>query len=178
MRVLTPSPTLLLFITLVAAVHGGFWAEQMAWGQTGSAQSSTDQKPEAKPPLHFSVIVAGETIEDGVRMGTTEYRSSDGVPLQMTYGHFPDPDHATAKFEKVLSTAVKIVERRTELDQAGKAIGQRAQVIIPASKPNQTIPAILWTDGPQFHEISAISLPDILELEKQYKTTDLTKKGR
>jgi len=138
-------------------------------GQTAPVQGSTASKPEAKRSLKFSVIVVGDTFEDGVQMGTTEFGASDGVLLHMTYGQFPDPEHATAKFEKVLGTSIKIVKRGEKLDQSGKTVGERAQVLISGSKPNETIPAVLWTDGRMFREISATSLPDILELEKVYR---------
>jgi hypothetical protein len=145
-----------------------------------SAQRVVEAKPLLPRILHpsrmqggwlveFTVIVQGDAFEDGVHMGKTEFGASDGMLLHMTFGQFSDPEHATAKFEKVLGKAVKIVERGKKLDQSGKVVGERAQVVIAGSKPNETMSAVLWTDGRMFREVESKSLPDILELEKEYK---------
>lgn len=120
--------------------------------------------------LRFSPSsIKGEALINGVKLGFSFYKASDGVTLEILYNNFADADLATQVFDKQLAAAAKIVSRGLKLNRVGKVVGERAQVVIPGNKPNETISAVLWTDGPQFREINAPSLADVLELEKVYK---------
>lgn len=113
--------------------------------------------------------MAGEMMdEDGVHLGFTHYKASDGTSLKVLYAGFDNPAKAQDYFEKQLAKAVKVSERKSKLNTSEKVVGERAQILIRLD-PKRTWPAVLWTDGATFHEIYSSSLNSVLELEKVYK---------
>jgi hypothetical protein len=135
-----------------------------------SQAKSTESRGSEKKKIQFTRGISGELLtEDGETLGFTNFSASDGVELQVLYKDFDDALKATEVFDKQISRSIKIVERGKRLDQAGKVIGERAQVILPSRGPHQKLSAVLWTDGPKFHQIQSNSLPEILELEKVYR---------
>jgi hypothetical protein len=145
--------------------------------ETISSQTSTVSKPKKKQKLTFSKCLAPSTLTttaSGAPLGLSSVCASNGAELAVLSNTFEDAQHATAAFTEQIAKAVKIVERGEKLDQSGKIIGERAQVLILLpipwpGQPDKPIPAVLWTDGPMFREIYAPSLSDILALEKVYK---------
>jgi hypothetical protein len=137
--------------------------------QPNSGAASATQNPKAGKKTEFAVGDMGELRdEDGVHLGFTHFKASDGVGLMVLYEDFDNTAKAEEYFEKRLAKAAKVIERGNKVNGVGKVVGARAQILLRLDPP-KTIPAVLWTDGLKFHEIYSSSLKDILELEKVYR---------
>jgi hypothetical protein len=135
-----------------------------------SQAKSIESRGKEKKKIKFTRGISGELLtEGGEILGFTNFTASGGVELKVLYWDFDDSPHATDVFEKQVARAIKIVERGKKLDQAGKVVGERAQVTFLSKEPHESISAVLWTDGPKFHQIQSSSLPEILELERVYR---------
>ena len=131
---------------------------------------STKSRGSEKTKMQFTRGTSGELLtEDGEKLGFTNFKASDDIELQVLYWGFDDAPRATEVFEKQIARAIKVVQRGKKLDKNGKVVGERAQVTFSSRGSQETFSAILWTDGPKFHQIQSISLPEILELEKAYR---------
>ncbi|MFZ0885922.1 MAG: hypothetical protein WAN14_21145 [Candidatus Acidiferrales bacterium] len=154
-----------------------FVAVPPSWVTCGRLQSSVSpeahsksQKQDVRRKVEFTEGNMGEIeTADGLRLGFTNFRASDGVTLRVLYWDFDDDSGAKDAFEKEVNRAGKVLERGAKLDDAGKAIGTRARVLLTAGKPEQVLFGIIWTDGAKFHEIRSRSLRDALELEMVYE---------
>jgi hypothetical protein len=62
---------------------------------------------------------------------------------------------------------VKLIEREKKVDSNGKTAGERAEILLRLDG-EKAMPAILRTDGPQFHEFRSSSRDSLLQLEKRY----------
>jgi hypothetical protein len=142
--------------------------------QSGQASSLTSPVPpnqDAPKKMKFELGIVGEgRDEDGVHLGFSNYKASDGIGLIALYTYFSSAEEAQNYFQKQLAEAAKVIERKKKLNSVGKVVGERAQILKRVG-PQKTSPAVLWTDGITFHEIYSSSLEDILELEKVYKYT-------
>jgi len=137
---------------------------------SNNSQAKSTESRGREKKIKFARGISGELLtEDGEILGFTNFSASDGVELRVLYEDFHGALKATEVFDKQISRSIKLVERRKRLDEAGNIIGERAQVILPSSGPHQTLSAVLWTDGPKFHQIESTSLPEILELERVYR---------
>jgi hypothetical protein len=105
--------------------------------------------------------------EDGVHLVFTDVKASDGNYLTVLYQDFNSPADAQAFFEKQLAKAAKVVDRKNKLSPDGTFVGERAEILLGLSSGG-AIPAVLWTDGVKFHEISSTSRDSVLELERVY----------
>ncbi len=105
--------------------------------------------------------------EDGVHLGVTHFTGSDGSKLTILYGGFGTPEAAKNYLEKQIAKAAKLVEQGKRVDSSGKTVGERAEILLRLDD-GKVIPAILRTDGPQFHEFSSSSHDSLLQLEKRY----------
>jgi hypothetical protein len=108
--------------------------------------------------------------EDGRGLGFSSYTASDGTDLTAVYWYFYNAPEAQEYFEKQLTKAAAVIERKKKLNAVGTVVGERA-LILKRVVPQKTLPAVLWTDGLTFHEILSSSLKCILQLEKGYKYT-------
>jgi len=137
-------------------------------GNTDTAvrASQAENRLNGQSHIEFEVGNSGELrTKDGVEVGYTDYWASDGESLRVLYN-----DEGAAAFSKEVGGAVRIVKRGPKLDSKGKIVGERALVELPpANRGWPTRFAVMWTDGPKFHEIRSSSLRHILELEKIYK---------
>jgi hypothetical protein len=175
-----------LCITIVAcvlALSGGLGSRGRAASEPPSrASSSSDRSapsdPKSKGKLEFKVVSMGEMeTRSGVRLGFTNFSASDGVGLQVFYSAEADPVGATLAFNEEVARAVTVAERENKRDAHGNVVGERAQILVPttvAIPPFRAVaglprPAVIWTDGPTFHEISSGSLQHVLEFEKGYR---------
>lgn len=116
--------------------------------------------------IEFKVGNAGEVqTKDGMHLGFTDFWAADGVSLRVLYN-----DEGAEALSKEIGRATRIIKRGPKLDSKGKIVGERALVELPpANRGWPTSFAVMWADGPKFHEIRSSSLRHILELEKIYK---------
>jgi len=137
--------------------------------QGGTARASTSQNRTTPRKTGFDVISMGELRDkDGVHLGFTLFKASDGSGLTVLYEGFGSPARAQEYFEKQLVQAVRVIERKNKLNALGKVVGERAEILFSVDS-KKTMPAVLWIDGELFHEIYSPSRERILELEKVYK---------
>jgi hypothetical protein len=156
-------------LTLAIVPGNGLRARtpQSARSQTASVVS-TETKREIK--TEFSVVNMGEMdTKYGVRLGFTNLKASDGVGVRVFYLAKDDEVQAKQAFDQALARAIKVIQRDEKKDEQGKVVGERAQILVPSVKPSPPFHAIIWTDGPRFHEIGSNSLQYVLELEKIYR---------
>ena len=136
--------------------------------QSASGNASSAQNPKAEKKTEFTNSSMGELEDaDGVHLGFTHFKASDGVRLTVLYEDFDHAAKAEEYFQKQLANAAKVIERGNKVNDAGKVVGVRAQILLRLDPP-KTMPAVLWTDGQTFREIRSSSLKDILELEKVF----------
>lgn len=157
----------------------GHWREAAAQLQSSASTSdaqSLHNDPKAR--VDFKLVNSGEMeTKYGVRLGFTAYKSSDGVGLTVFYLVQNDPLRAVQVFNEELVRAAKVIERSAKKDSGGNILGERAQILIPSTIPIPPFPpvvgpqwpAVIWTDGQTFHEITSSSLQKILELERVYR---------
>jgi hypothetical protein len=105
--------------------------------------------------------------EDGVHLGFTGFTGSDGSKLMVLYEGFGSSEAARSYLEKRVAKAAKLVGRDKKVDRAGKIVGERAEILLRFDD-GTSMPAILRTDGPQFHEFYSSSRESLLQLEKRY----------
>ena len=126
------------------------------------------KKASTTPKIEFKTTSMGEVFdEDGVHLGFTHFTGSDGSKLTVLYGGFGTPEVAKNYLEKQIAKAAKLVEREKKADSNGKTVGERAEILLRLDD-GKAIPAILRTDGPEFHEFSSSSRDSLLQLEKRY----------
>jgi hypothetical protein len=121
-------------------------------------------------PVVFTNVGIGEMFDtdERITLGFTSYKTSDGPGVTAMDYEFGSADEAHAYFVKKLSKATKVVNRRDNLNRAGKVVGERAEILMTFD--NKGIGrAVLWTDGEEFHEIISSSVKNILKLEKLYR---------
>jgi hypothetical protein len=138
------------------------------------------KKASPTPKIEFKNTAMGEVFDgDGVHLGITSVTGSDGSKLTVLYGGFRTPDAAKNYLEKRIAKAAKLVERKQKVDSNGKTVGERAEILLRLDD-GKAIPAILRTDGPEFHEFNSSSRDSLLQLEKRYMGEDrrLTRKSK
>ena len=137
---------------------------------TGPKVQTVLKTPKDESELTFKTGNAGEVeTKDGVSLGFTEFTASDGVGLRVFYLRNPSPSQAQEAFNKELATAVKVAERGAKQDRNGKVVGERARILVRATKPFHPFSAVIWTEGPTFREITSGSSRHALEFEKVYR---------
>jgi len=148
-----------------------FWLGCFAIGFTLLSLDATaymNQGRSTPKKITFENTSMGEMQdEDGVHLGFTNLKASDGNALRVLYEDFGSPASAQAFLEKQIAKAVKEVERKKKLNRAGTVVGERAEILLRLSS-EKTVPAVLWTDGVKFHEIYSSSRGCVLELERVY----------
>jgi hypothetical protein len=120
----------------------------------------------ASPTGTFKIIGRGESRdEDGNQFALTAYRSPDGRKLTAINRGFDSERLSEQYLEKQTAKASRVIKVEPKTDRTGRVVGKRAEIMF--SPGAREIPAVLWTQGSQFHEIVSDSLPSILSLEKQ-----------
>jgi hypothetical protein len=136
-------------------------------GLVGQEKAPTTPK-QATARVEFQNIIMGELRDEaGVHLGFTNFKGSDGSMLTVLYQGFADSEAAQNYFEKQIAKASKIIKREKKLDTSGKTVGDRAEILLRLDA-GKSIPAILRTDGRQFHEFYSASRESLLLLEKRY----------
>jgi len=150
-------------LLLVSVAH--FVQSPMFLGEHRTAQKpASDASQRAK----FETGDMGELLdEDGVRLGFTVYKGSDGSRLLVLYETFESSTAAQKYFEKCVSKAAKLIQRK-KTNASNKAVGERAEILLRLDG-GKTVPAVLWTDGASFHEIYSESRKNVLGLEAVYQ---------
>src|SRR6202000_2085307 len=116
-------------------------------------QAPTKKIQSAPKKISFENTLMGEMRdEDGVHLGFTNFKASDGSTLTVLYEDFGSAATAQAFLEKQIAKAAKVINRKNKLRPDGTVIGERAEILLRLSS-ERAIPAVLWTDGVKFHEI-------------------------
>jgi len=160
----------LSFLALAFALIGQ--PKILAQTSTRSAPRSqqTATKLDEKGDVTFKQGSMGEIeIDHGVPLGFTDYTASDGVWLRVLYLTVTDQSQATLAFHQRLAHAIRVIERSDKRNANGRVIGERAEILAPSAKPASPYHAVVWTDGPTFHEVGSSSLPHVLQFEKAYR---------
>ena len=140
------------------------------WLATISVSTSTmaQKKASVASKIGFTNTVMGELKDEGgVHLGFTSFAGSDGSKLMVLYEDFGSSEAARNYLEKQIAKAVKLVGRDKKVDLTGQTMGERAEVLLRFSD-GTSMPAVLRTDGPQFHEFYSSSRESLLQLEKRY----------
>lgn len=129
----------------------------------------TPSRSQKGKPTQFETTLVGEARgENGTHLAFTVFQASDGVKLTLFHHRFGSKTEAQTYFDKCLEKVGKIVTNTATKDASGVTVRQRAEVVLrvdgDSEKPDS---AILWTNGPEFHEIVSKSSEDNLQLEKQ-----------
>lgn len=139
----------------------------------GNADSVSPQNSQSRRKPPFEKVAGADVTDndDGTRFALNSYRARDGVMVSELHGSFESTARAEYYFDKNLSKAVRVEHRGIKRDRKGKPVGKRAQIIsqvISRVDPPESreVPAILWTSGTDFYELTSDSLPHILSLEK------------
>ena len=149
------------------AVAGGE-AVSVTFKFYGQKYEQSQAETSAPPKIEFKNTGMGEASdENGVHLGITNFRGSDGSKLTILYEDFGSSEAAKNYLEKQIVKAVKLVEREEKVDPNGKVVGDRAEILLRLDDV-KAIPAILRTDGPRFHEFFSSSRESLLQLEKRY----------
>lgn len=136
------------------------------------------QKPSGRrsKPLTFKNLAMGEMSDRAVtdlglktegqsevRLGFTAYLASDGVRLSAKQGKFASPSDAERYFDLVVGRSGKVL-KRGKMNDGGKVVGRRAEVVLKEKSSGITEYGLLWTSGSWFQEIDSTSLQDNLAL--------------
>jgi len=127
------------------------------------------QSQSSKTEVHFETAGLGEMRdEDGTRLPFTAYRAFDGIKLTTIHVTFHSPIDAMNYLNKQIGKATKIISRGETKDKSGGVIAERAEVILPTKTgTGESVSAVLWTSGANFHEILSASRGDNLQLERK-----------
>jgi hypothetical protein len=137
--------------------------------QVDTPAKQASQNTGAPAKVKFENTGMGEMKDgEGVPLGFTNFKGSDGSTLTVLYKRFENSATAQAYFERQILKAMKVVERNKKLNTSGNAAGDRAEILL-RFEAQKSIPAILWTDGAMFHEIYSSSRKSMLDLEEVYK---------
>lgn len=124
----------------------------------------TPSRSQKGKPTQFETTLVGEARgENGTHLAFTVFQASDGVKLTLFHHRFGSKTEAQNYFDKCLEEVGKIVTNTATKDVSGVTVRQRAEVVLrvdgDSEKPDS---AILWTNGPEFHEIVSKSSEDNL----------------
>jgi len=159
--------TLILLVVLFVVI-GPFGIN--AIGQKPDSNQTSDSTaadhPKDSSALTFKLITLGQAFDENmVPLGVATYQASNGTILTVFQGGFRSPAQAQAYLEKQIAQATRVIRRGVKKDKKGKVIGERAQGLFPVQLSDIPIPAVLWTNGADYNEILASSVPTILKLE-------------
>jgi hypothetical protein len=165
--------------SLVIIAGPGHWREAAAEPQSSASASDVRSRhKDSNVRVEYTVVNSGEIETSyGVPLGFTNFKSSDGVGLTVFYLVRNDAVRAVQAFNEDLARAATAIERSAKKDSNGNVLGERAQILLPSTIPippfpavaGPQLPAVVWTDGQTFHEITSSSLQKVLELEKVYR---------
>lgn len=162
MKPTTMDKVLLMFICVGLAM---VWPSTLSWPRAQAARPQSSSNA-ASVTGTFRIIGRGESRdEEGNQFALTAYRSADGKKLTAVNRVFDSERLSQDYLEKLTAKASRVIKSEPKTDRTGRVIGTRAEVILSSS--GKETPAVLWTQGSQFHEIFSDSLPIILALEKR-----------
>jgi hypothetical protein len=132
-------------------------------------QNYADRTPET---VTFKVVLYGEGRRpDGVHTYFTDYKSSQGHMVYVTYIKFDSVDRAAGELAELLKNAVGPVEKSARKDKSGKQIGERIfgvfNILGPGKGPAKKWTLLAWTSDSVYQDITADTADDVLALEKQ-----------
>lgn len=181
------------------AVHFGLWRVALVLlllvvvvesGQgRGPLQSTGDQKEHEnelpKEPAKFRLISSGSGEDtEATKLGFKTFRfpyafvafssfeAPDGERLTVRHCRFASAAEAKRYFEfKLLKLAKSVISQNVVKDKEGSVLGYRAEVAVASSPDGSAQSAVLWTSDADFRVIFANSLPDAVQLEKEYGKT-------
>jgi hypothetical protein len=114
--------------------------------------------------------MANGSAHDGTTtIGLTGYIGDDGARLGTQYAEFKSPQAAVAELRWRANNAKKIIKQGPKLDDKGRTVGERVEILTDPDDSADPGFEVLWTEGSDFHEISSSCKEKALELEKHYK---------
>jgi hypothetical protein len=98
--------------------------------------------------------------------------ASNGHKLSVINTPFHSVEQSDKQFHLWVKTAAKILRRGPELDENGKAVGERVLCLfspVKASSPPDSAPqySVIWTSGANVWRLSGENLEDVLSLENR-----------
>jgi len=112
-----------------------------------------------------------KSVSSGSGYVIHNFESSDGEEITL-YHEFTSPEQTRYLFQSN-STAAKLVERNSKLDENGRKVGERATIVFPPDK-NGEVARIFWTEGEEFWFIQASSL----WLAKEFESSNMFRSAR
>jgi hypothetical protein len=137
-------------------------------------QEPTLQESKARAYLQerqFKVVLVGEIKDPDVsHIGFTNYKAKDGATATLIHYEFPSPTSARDYLEKRLSRdkKLRIIERGNKMDRKKVSVGMRVYAEFASDSSSAPMQDILWTNGSNFYEVTAISLKDALAFENAF----------
>lgn len=99
-------------------------------------------------------------------LGFHKYDASDGEQVEIHNGNFVNADQAKGYFDwNLQNRAAQVARQGDKPDPDGKTVGHRAEFLVK-SETKEKIWVVMWTDGEQFHLITAPTLECARALEK------------
>ena len=142
---------ILLSVVSANSTEKGFSTRQSPDSSEKAAEKTNPSRDENS--ITFKIILAGEMRDENkIHFAITNYLSSDGVGLTVIHNEFVSDVAAQEYFERTLVKAVKITERGKKRDKAGKAVGERAEALLPTGSPDKPMQGIVLTFGPHFYK--------------------------
>ena len=137
---------------------------------TLSGHVASRQVAKPKPPTSFKTMLVGEKRDEGgTNLAFSVLRAPDGIKLTLTHHRFDTQIDAQNFFCKRIDKAAKIISKTGTKDKSGAIVGQRAEVLVRADGGSKApVSGIIWTHGPEFHEIVSASPEDNRLLEAQF----------
>jgi hypothetical protein len=81
------------------------------------ATTAKQARTAAKETTFESVMMGEMRDENGVHLGFTNFKASDGIVLTVLYTSLGSPENALSYFEKKVAKAEKVIERKNKLSQ-------------------------------------------------------------
>jgi hypothetical protein len=159
-------------IVIVALIIG--YAATWAWRTAQSPRLELIPPQQASPKQQTTkyqgkfkrVMVSHGKISGGGSTVGWAYESSDGIRVWSFSGDHGSPSRAAKELQRRLKSVKQIFERTPKLDDKGKQIGERVIARLTIAPDTTEMASVLETSGSSFSWVYAISLEDVLEIER------------
>ena len=159
------STVLLLF---AAAACGIGCRSQSNEARDEGQPSQQNSQPAPAEHINFQWAGGGRGLKKGaIEVSFTRVKSDDGVLVEWRTETYRSATRVQREIQEVISKAASVVERTTKLSLDGKPIGERAVLMVPASRAQEAQAVVVWTDGPKLYVLESSSLRHVLAFEKQ-----------
>ena len=123
-----------------------------------------DRKPEFK-----GLITANGWIENDETFTRVSYVAPDCSLVDTTLSDFKTPEGATQYLERLAAKAAEVIETGLPKDAWERVfLGKRMVVRFAGRRSSPGLFVVMWVEGRYFHQISSMSLPLALAMEREY----------